>query len=408
MGKTDIIPNLFRSEYGKIVTVLSRYFGIEHIEIAEDLTSETFLMAVETWPYKGIPENPTAWLYTVAKNKAKNHLNRNKTFRDKILNELKTGEKPWDRLEIDLSHKSITDSQLQMLFTICHPSISQKSQISLALRVLCGFGIDEIADAFLTTKETITKRLQRAKEKLRLENIRMALPDDGQLQMRLDTVLRAMYLLFSEGYYSESNNSLIRKELCLEAMNLVYLLLQNDLTNNHSSNSLMSLMCFHASRLDARLSEKGEIILYQDQDASLWDKTLIEKGFHYLQQASKWEVVSKYYLEASIAYWHTVKQDHKEKWESILKLYDQLLTIDTTPVGAMNRLMALAKVKGNEQALKEAEKLNLEDNHFFYVLVSELHRETDREKALSALNKALELCKTEPEKILIKSKIQKM
>lgn len=160
----------------------------------------------------------------------------------------------------------------------------------------------------------------------------MIIPDESQLQTRLDTVLRTLYLLFSEGYYSERNPSLIRKELCLEAMNLAYLLLQNDLTNNHSTNSLMALMCFHSSRLDARLSEKGEIILYQNQDENLWDKTLIEKGFYYLQQASKWEIVSKYYLEASIAYWYTVKNDNQEKWESILSLYDQLLKIDYTPI----------------------------------------------------------------------------
>lgn len=393
-------------EYGKIVAVLSNLFGIEHIEIAEDLTSETFLAAVETWPYKGIPENPTAWLYTVARNKANNHFGRNKIFRDKILKELKLDPKEWSELSIDLSDKNLTDSQLRMLFAICHPAVSEKSQISLALRVLCGFGIDEIADAFLTNKETIGKRLHRAKEKLRSENIRLEIPDESQLQMRLDAVLRTIYLLFSEGYYSESNNAIVRKELCFEAMNLGYLLLQNDFTNSHSANSLMSLMCFHSSRLDTRLSEKGEIILYQNQDENLWDKTLIEKGFYYLQQASKWEVASKYYLEAGIAYWHTVKKDSKEKWGSILKLYDQLLKIDYTPIAALNRLIAVSKVKGNGYALEEAEKLKLGDNHFYYLLISELYGETDREKAVDSLEKALKLCKTEPGKIFIKNKIK--
>ncbi|MCB0540453.1 MAG: sigma-70 family RNA polymerase sigma factor, partial [Bacteroidetes bacterium] len=228
MSTNDIIPNLFRVEYSKIVAVLSKAFGIDYIEIAEDLTSETFLMAVETWPYKGIPENPTAWLYTVAKNKAKNYFNRNKILRDKIFPELKQSDKQWNELDIDLSDKNIADSQLQMMFAICHPAISEKSQIALALRVLSGFGIDEIADAFLTNKETINKRLHRAKKKLLSENVRMIIPDESQLQTRLDTVLRTLYLLFSEGYYSERNPSLIRKELCLEAMNLAYLLLQND------------------------------------------------------------------------------------------------------------------------------------------------------------------------------------
>ncbi|MEZ4848450.1 MAG: sigma-70 family RNA polymerase sigma factor [Bacteroidia bacterium] len=393
-------------EYSKIVAVLSKAFGIDYIEIAEDLTSETFLMAVETWPYKGIPENPTAWLYTVAKNKAKNYFNRNKILRDKIFPELKQSDKQWNELDIDLSDKNIADSQLQMMFAICHPAISEKSQIALALRVLSGFGIDEIADAFLTNKETINKRLHRAKKKLLSENVRMRIPDESQLQTRLDTVLRTLYLLFSEGYYSERNPSLIRKELCLEAMNLAYLLLQNDLTNTHSTNSLMALMCFHSSRLDARLSEKGEIILYQNQDENLWDKTLIEKGFYYLQQASKWEIVSKYYLEASIAYWYTIKNDNNEKWESILSLYDQLLKIDYTPIGALNRLIAVSKVKGNGFALKEAEKLKLKDNHFYYILLSELYKETDRDKTIHSLKKALKLCRTETEKLFIKKKIK--
>ena len=165
-------------------------------------------------------------------------------------------------------------------------------------------------------------------------------------------------------------------------------------------------MCFHSSRLDARLSEKGEIILYQNQDENLWDKTLIEKGFYYLQQASKWEIVSKYYLEASIAYWYTVKNDNQEKWESILSLYDQLLKIDYTPIGALNRLIAVSKVKGNGFALQEAEKLKLKDNHFYYILLSELYKETDRDKTIHSLKKALKLCRTETEKLFIKKKIK--
>ncbi len=405
MNTHQIIPNLFRTEYSKIVAVMSKTFGIEYLEIAEDIASETFLLAAETWPYKGIPENPTAWLYTVAKNKAKNYFTRNKIFRDKILNELKSGNEQWNTQDIDLSHENIADSQLQMLFTICHPVLSEKSQICLALRVLCGFGIEEIADAFLTKKETINKRLHRAKEKLRSEQIQIKIPDEVQLQARLDAVLRITYLLFSEGYYSESYNSLIRKDLCLEAMNLVYLLLQNGGTNTHSTNSLMSLMCFHSSRLDARLTGNGEMVLYKDQDETLWNTELIEKGFYYLQQASKWEIASKYYLEASIAYWYTVKEDSPDKWKSILKLYDQLIQIDASPMASLNRLIALSKVKGNNFALKEAKKLQLKENHFYHLVLSELYWETDREKAINSLQEALKRCKTDTEKIFIKNKI---
>lgn len=406
MKTNDLIPHLFRKEYSKIVAVLSKLFGIELLEMAEDIASETFLLAIESWPYKGIPENPTAWLYTVAKNKAINYFNRHKKFRDEISKELRLGIESRNELDIDLSERNISDSQLQLLFTICHPSISEESQICLALRTLCGFGIDEIADAFLTNKETINKRLHRAKEKFRSENIQVTTPLESELPTRLDTVLRTIYLLFSEGYYSESNPSLIRKELCLEAMNLGYLLLQNNSTNTHSTNSLMSLMCFQASRLNARLTEKGEIILYKDQDENLWSSELIEKGFYYLQLASKWEIASKYYLEASIAYWHTIKDDHMEKWESILKLYDRLIKIDTSPISEINRLYALSKVKGKSVALKEAKKLDLKDSPYFYLLESELFEETDQSKIIDSLKKAEQLSKSNTEKAFIQNKIK--
>ena len=206
---------------------------------------------------------------TVAKNKARNYWKHHNIFSDKIVGQLKAQPSLFDEMEIDLSEKNITDSQLQMLFAVCHPSISVESQISLALRILCGFGIDEIADAFLSNKETISKRIFRAKEKLRNEHVAIVFPTNDEIGTRLESVLRTIYLLFSEGYYSEREDTVIRKELCLEAMKLNYLLLQNEQTNTHSTNALMALMCFHASRIGARQNENGELILYEDQDESL-------------------------------------------------------------------------------------------------------------------------------------------
>jgi RNA polymerase sigma factor (sigma-70 family) len=217
MKQQELIPHLFRTEFSRIVTALCKRFGIEHMEVAEDIASETFLLALETWSYKGIPENPTAWLYTVAKNKTKNHINRNKLFGEKI-GELSTQSRTANQdFEIDWSVKNISDSQLQMLFAICHPSIPREAQIGLALRILCGFGIDEIATAFLTNKETINKRLFRAKEKLRLEKVKIEFPTDVEINSRLEAVLTTLYLLFNEGYYSESHDAVVRKELCVEA-----------------------------------------------------------------------------------------------------------------------------------------------------------------------------------------------
>ncbi|MBK8482961.1 MAG: sigma-70 family RNA polymerase sigma factor [Saprospiraceae bacterium] len=408
MTSNDIIPHLFRTEYGKLVAVLTKTFGIEHIEVAEDIASETFLLALDTWPYKGKPENPTAWLYTVAKNKVKNYFIRNNLFKIKVTEKIKATEKQFDEIDIDFSDKNISDSQLKMLFTVCHPSISVEAQICLALRVLCGLGLSEISDAFLSNKETIHKRLQRAKEKLYSEKIEIDLPNHKQIDKRLDAVLHIIYLLFSEGYYSESNNAIVRKELCVEALNLAYFLLGNQLTNTHSTNALMSLMCFHSSRLDARQSENGNIILYENQDKKLWDTELIEKGFYYLQQASKWEITSKYYLEASIAYWHTVGNDNKDKWTSILNLYEALLSVDNSPIVALNRIFALSKVQGNLAAINEAEKMDLKSNHFYFVLLAELYKQVDFDKAVENFHKAFKLCKTDTEKEMIKMQIQKL
>ena len=408
MNHQQLIPHLFRTEFRKITAVLTRLFGIEHIEIAEDIASDSFLLAVETWPYKGIPENPTAWLYNVAKNKAKNYLRHNSIFKNKIAVEIKKASPDVAEDEIDLSPGNINDSQLQMMFAICHPSISPEAQIGLSLRILCGFGIDEIADAFLTNKETINKRLFRAKEKLREEKIKIELPGPAEIDERLATVLRTIYLLFSEGYYSESRNETIRKELCFEAIRLCTMLVEIKATNTPEVNALLSLMCFHASRFEARITEHGEIVLYDEQDTSLWNNDLISKGGYYLHCASTGNKFSKYHLEAAIAYWNTRKEDTKEKWENILQLYNRLLQIEYSPVAALNRTYALSKTKGKPAAIIEAEKLQLTNNHFYFTLLGELYANIDNKKAKENFQKAFSIAKTQNDKQIIQKKIGKL
>lgn len=403
----EIIPHLFRTEFSKITAVLCKRFGIEHIETAEDIASETFLAATETWSYKGVPENPTAWLYTVAKNKARNHFNRKTLFQNKISKQLKY-ESPKNReLDIDLSDENISDSQLQMLFAICHPSIPEVSQIGLALRILCGFGIEEIADAFLTNKETINKRLYRARKKLREENIAIEMPDD-EIDQRLDTVLQTLYLLFNEGYYSESDDQILKKDLCLEAMRLGNLLAENEQTRKPAVHALLALMCFHASRFEARKNNNGELVLYHNQDESLWNEELIARGAYFLKEASQGSKISQYHLEASIAWWHTQKEDTEEKWANILQLYNQLLVTEYSPIAALNRTYALSKVHGKETAIAEAEKLKLTDNHYYHTLLGELCKDTDTQKAKKHFQKAFSLAKTQTDKQTIQSKIDKL
>jgi RNA polymerase sigma factor (sigma-70 family) len=404
----ELIPHLFRTEYRKIVSVLCKRFGFDQMETAEDIASETFLAAAQTWGIEKIPQNPTAWLYNVAKNKAKNYLQRHSIFKNKVIPVIKSTSPDAGENEIDLSPQNINDSQLQMMFAICHPSIPAEAQIGLSLRILCGFGIEEIADAFLTNKETINKRLYRAKEKLREERIEIQLPDSSQIEERLETVLTTIYLLFSEGYYSVSQNQPLRKELCFEAIRLCTMLVENKHTNKPEVNALLSLMCFHASRFDARTDKNGEPVLYDEQDTNLWNSDLISKGGYFLNCAASGTRISRYHLEAAIAYWGTQKLDTKEKWENVLQLYNRLLQIAYSPVAALNRTYALSKANGKKEAIIEAEKLNLADNHFYFTLLGELYTDIDNKLAKQNFEKAFLLAKTQTDKQTIQKKIERL
>jgi RNA polymerase sigma factor (sigma-70 family) len=405
MKETELIPHLFRTEYRKIVSVLCKLFGIDHIEIAEDIVSDSFLLASELWGLKGLPENPTAWLYTVAKNKTRDYLKRNALFAGTISQDLRYSAQNTGEIDIDLSARNIQDSELAMIFVVCHPCNPPEAQIGLALNILCGFSVDEIAGAFLTEKEAIYKRLQRARKKLRTENIKIVPPDPFEMNSRLPAVLMTLYLLYNEGYYSAGQDIAIRRDLCYEAMRLVSLLLENKETNTPAVNALLSLMCFQSSRFDARHDSEGRTILYPDQDTRLWDQELIRKGEYLLNQASWGNHISKYHLEAGIAYWHTLKEDSQEKWEGILQLYNQLLLIEYSPITALNRTYALAKANGKSEAIAEAEKINLPGNHLYHSLLAELYSGIDDAKALSHWKQALQLAKSTTDKTHIFNKI---
>lgn len=415
-NEKEFLKHLFQKEFSKMVAVISKLYGLQHIELAEDIVSETFYIAAETWGMKGIPENPTAWLYTVAKNKALYHFRRNKIYEDKIIPELISKHKEnHEKYELNFSLQNIKDSQLQMMFAVCNPIIASESQIGLALRILCGFGIDEIAEAFLSNKETINKRLFRAKEKLRNENIEMEIPSDNEISKRIDNVLRIIYLLFNEGYYSRTQNQILQKDFCLEALRLGLLLTEYKRTNLPKTNALIALMCFHASRFDARQNGGETMVLYEDQNKELWDKDLINQGIRFLDLSAKGNEISSYHLEARIAYWHCVKEESnlafqtgREKWEEILQLYDQLLEFNYSPSVLLNRIFALYKVKGQKIALDEAEKLNYQNNHFYYLLLGKLYQNADNEKAKLNYQKAYTLAKTKTERQNIQEKINEL
>ncbi|HZX57273.1 MAG TPA: DUF6596 domain-containing protein [Mucilaginibacter sp.] len=408
MQEKELIPHLYRTEFRKIAAVLCRSLGIEHISIAEDIVGDTFLLAAETWGLKGVPQNPAAWLYTVAKNKAKDLLKRNTIFSQKVSPELKNAGGEVYETDIDLSVQNIRDSQLQMMFAICHPDLPAEAQIGLSLRILCGFSIDEIADAFLTNKETINKRLYRAKERLKQVKAKIELPPESEITKRIENVLTTLYLLFNEGYYSTSTNTVLRQDLCLEAMRLTHMLTENKSTDEPSVSALLALMCFHASRFEARVDSKGELILYHDQDISLWNNELIKQGEYYMNRAATGYSLSKYHIEAAIAYWHTIVNNDTEKWEKILSLYNQLLMIEYSPIAALNRTYALSKVYGDEPAIAEAEKLDLGGNHLYHALLGELYISVNNNKAVQHLQQALKLSRSAADKKVILNKIKKL
>ncbi len=408
MDNPILLPNLFRTEYRNMVSALSYSFGIRHIQAVEDIVSDTFLSATEIWSVKGTPDNPRAWLYAVAKNKIRNYLKRHMLFETSITSELASRTNTFEEYELDLSEKNIADSQLAMIFAVCNPVNSPEAQIALALNLLCGFGVQEISDAFLTNKDVIYKRINRAKEKLKEAEVAIRQPTVPEIGERFPNVLITLYLLFSEGYYSASQNTLLRKDLCEEAMRLTMLLIDNAATGRPAVKALYALMCFHASRFDARQNDQGEAILYDDQDDTYWNQELIVKGTYYLNAASVGETVSRYHLEAGIAYWHTQKKNTAEKWRNILDLYNHLLVLEYSPIAALNRTYALSKTHGKHVAIAEAEKLGLSENFLYHSLLGNLYTGIDNKKAIEHYTRALTLTDSEINRMTIRTNMLKV
>ncbi|MEO9802031.1 MAG: sigma-70 family RNA polymerase sigma factor [Reichenbachiella sp.] len=397
------LSEIFKTEYSNLIAVLSNYYGLKDLQLAEDIVSETFLKAMKAWSHKGIPQYPRAWLRKVAQNHYYEDYRRQKNFKDKISNEVATRSEEFESIEI--TEKLIEDSQLRMIFLLCNPELNREAQLCIALRILCGFSTEEIAKALLSNKESVNKKLYRAKKSLQR---RLSIEDEltaSDYQDRLDNVLRVIYLLFNEGYYSSTDEENIRNELCWEAMRLgIFLSNQRHFEVDHVQ-ALIALMCFQASRLKARQSDGGGDLLYDEQDQSQWDQKLIQKGIQYLKMASKGERVSKYHLEATIAFWHT--QDQEGKWDQIFMLYNKLLTIEYSPIIAMNRSYALAKAQSPQKAIEEALKLELQDNVHYFCLLAELYRmDQNIDLEINNLNKALKLVKKENETALIQRKLE--
>ena len=400
-----MVDHLFRYEAGKMVSALTRMFGTENLETAEDVVQETLLRAMEVWPFQGVPDKPSAWLFRAARNKAIDVLRRTHRV-----------------IHVDFESQTLpgTDGlggvdtegdMLRMMFACCHPGISKASQITLILKTLCGFGAAEIARAFVIPEETVSKRLFRAREFFRKNPVRLEIPTGEEAKSRIDAVLNSIYLLFNEGYNSTSSEELIRRDLIDEAMRLCLLLAENHNTRRPEVLALAALMCFHSSRTESRLTPEGEIILLPDQDRSRWNRRLIDQGNAYMNQAAVGDSLTRYHLEAAIAYEHCTAQSFSTvNWKRILDYYGLLHEVASSPFVDLNMAVAVLYARGPAAASAALDEVNdkrrLQSYYLYHSLLGEIASRTNRgREAAEHFAVARDLTKSEPERRLLSMKM---
>jgi RNA polymerase sigma factor (sigma-70 family) len=382
-----LVEHFFRREAGRLVAVLTRFFGWRNFDLVEEMVQATLLDALVSWRTRGIPENPSAWVHKVARNKVLDALRRSEIQRRVTLEWAASRHAPRAGIDDLFLDTSIDDSQLRMIFACCHPALARENQIAMTLKTLCGFGTAEIARALLVPDEAIKKRLQRATSDLIDQRVLLEPPESGQLIERLDAVHQVLYLIFNEGYSCSKGERAIRVDLCEDAAYLCYLLCSHAHLSTPTTRALMALMLFHAARLDARLDDRGFILLMKEQDRTRWDQGLIRRAQMFLDDSAEGTTISVYHLEAGIALHHaTAKSYAQTNWPRILFLYDRLISIHRSPVYLLNRAIALAEIEGplaGIRALEEAEgNKSLRNYHLFDATLGEFHcRSGDHDRA---------------------------
>lgn len=408
-----LTEHLFRHESGKLVSALTGIFGIERLQLAEDVVQDAMIRALETWPYRGVPANPGAWLMQTAKNRALDLIRREQSFRGKQAEVIATLESWQGDIESDAdAGDSIQDNRLRLIFACCHPQVPQDDQIVLALRTLCGFSPNEIATAYLTTEVAINKRLTRARQKIRDSGIPFEIPEGHELSPRLDGVLQVLYLLFNEGYKASSGENLIREDLCAEAIRLAQLLTNHASTDQPRTHALLSLMLLNAARLPGRVDHSGNILRLKEQDRSTWHKPMIATGLMHLSRAASGQQMGEYHLQAIIAASHaTAQNDESTDWAGILARYNQWLALNDSPVIALNRAVALAKVEGPAAGIEAVEAIRhcraLESYYLVHAVLGELHAQNGNYKdAVQHLQQALNLAELKSEQSFLLKQLQ--
>jgi len=397
----ELSEHLFRHEAGRMVATLTRIFGVHNLALAEDVVQEAFCQALEIWKFRGVPENPSAWLMTTAKNRALDVLRRKRTARTFAPELTRQLESEWTlapTVEEEFGAAAIKDDELRMMFSCCSPRLSEEAQVALVLHILCGFTVDEIAGAFVSSHAAIEKRITRSKKVLADSKRLFDVSGAEDFARRLPAVQRALYLLFNEGYHGASPESAVRSDLCHESMRLTSILLGNPLGATPSTYALAALMSLNAARLPARLDISGNLTALAEQDRSQFDQALAEEGLRLLERSATGAELTDYHVEAAIAWVHTSAQRTEDTdWEMIISLYDKLMAIRPSPVVALNRAIAIAQREGPKRGLDEIHAIQdlerLANYPFYHAALGELeigsgHLQDAREHFAAALRLA--------------------
>lgn len=417
-----LVDRLFRQQAGQIVSTLTRVFGAEHLDLAEDVMQEAMLRALHRWPFEGVPERPAAWLQRVARNAALDRLRRDASLRARAPDAAAAlhalPEPPAEGLEVADPQSAIEepkvliDDQLQMMFMCAHPDLPREARVTLMLRTVGGLGVDEIARAFLAEPAAIAQRLVRAKRRLRERGIRLSMPDEHELDSRLEAVLDTLALVFNEGHLAHAGESLVREALCADALRLALLLAAHPATERPEVHALCAAFCFAAARLAARVDAEGDLVTLDRQDRARWDPQLIAGGFRHLERAATGDRLTRYHLLAEIESCHVMAPSTADTdWARIVRCYDTLLRIAPSPVAAINRAVAVGMAEGPHaglRALESAGDAGALDAYYPYhaARADALSRLGRHAEAGAALEQALALEPVVPVRRLLSRRLQ--
>ncbi len=412
METTD---HLFRHEAGRMVSVLTRIFGVHNLALAEDVVQDAFCRALEMWSFRGVPENPAAWLMAAAKNRAFDILRRERTARTFAPELGRLLDSEWTLVPVVnelFGPNEIRDDQMRMMFSCCHPRLPEEAQVALILNILCGFSVDEIASAFVSSHSAIEKRITRAKHVLAKSKKLFEATDPAEFCARLPAVHRALYLLFNEGYHGASAESAVRTELCREAMRLTAILLEHSHGKTPTTYALAAMMSLHAARLPGRVDASGNLYSLSDQDRSHWDRQLLAEGATFLDLSATGSELTEYHVEAAIASIHArAARIDDTDWKTIVSLYDTLAMIRPSPVVALNRAIAVARLDGPERGLEEIRRIadcdRLAAYPFYFAAIGEMELQLGRnETAHEHFRAALTLARNPMEQRFLKGRLR--